>query len=220
MKGNNNKYMKKFAVKKGFTLIELLIGIVLFTIFLGIVSQSYLGIIRAQRHANDVRKMYSEVRYFVDVLSEDIRLGVIDYDCYSLDFNLNSLCDADSKGIISSGKSNVLSLIKKDGLEKVTYKFESQNIKIKRWYKDYDTQSWVEYDDEFLSLFSGNILIKKCDFAIFPSVNPYDIENYNNNSVQFQPKITLFLTVLDEEKSINEFDFQTTISSRVYTRSI
>lgn len=42
--------------REGFTLIELMISIVIFVLFLGIVSQSYISIVRTQREANEVRR--------------------------------------------------------------------------------------------------------------------------------------------------------------------
>lgn len=114
--------LRKKSNKGGFTLVELLISIMIFTIFLGIVSQSYLGIVRSQRHANEVRKMYSELRVFMNSFAEDVRLGTVDYDCYdqAQTFMLGEpLCDSEAFGSIVDGKSMVLSLVKKGELKKV-----------------------------------------------------------------------------------------------------
>lgn len=218
--------------KKGFTLIELLVSIMLFTIFLGIVSQSYLSIVRAQRQANEVRKMYSEVRVFMDTLAEDIRLSSVDYGCYEqgmmyLFVSGKAVCDAESIGTIVSGKTNVLSLLKKGGDEKVTYKIEEdlegrRRLMVKRWYFDYDTANWLSvpgYED-FRSVFSDRLEINYASFAIYPGTNPYSSLNYMDNAVQFQPKVTTFLGIGNAEGTNVDFDyqFQTTISSRVYSR--
>lgn len=213
-------------------MIELLISIMLFTVFLGIVSQSYLGIVRSQRQANEVRKMYSELRVFMDGFAEDVRLSAIDYDCYDPAQTLNvsgqSLCDTEALGQIVAGKSNVLSLIKKGGGEISTYIIEEdfetgkKRIKVKKWYLENGSWMPIPGYEDFRDVFSERIDVKYASFAIFPEVNPYGSLNYLNNAVQFQPKVTIFLNVGNPENSNIKFDyqFQTTISSRVYTRAI
>lgn len=212
-------------------MIELLISIMLFTVFLGIVSQSYLGIVRSQRQANEVRKMYSELRVFMDDFAEDVRLSAIDYDCYEQGVSIimvQALCDSEALGQVVAGKSNVLSLIKKGGLEKSAYKIEEdfetgkKRIKVKKWYSENGNWMPIPGYEEFRDVFSESIDVKYASFAIFPEVNPYSSLNYRNNAVQFQPKVTIFLNVGNAEDSNIKFDyqFQTTISSRVYTRAI
>ncbi len=231
-----NKFIKfdasKNNLKKGFTLIELLVSIMLFTVFLGIVSQSYLSIVRAQRQANEVRKMYSEVRVYMDTLAEDIRLSSIDYGCYdqkmmSLFVSGKAVCDVESTGTIVNGKTNVLSLLKKGGDEKVTYKIEkdsegNKRLMVKRWYFDYGSGNWVAVPGfkDFRNVFSNRLEINYASFAIYPEINPYSSLNYMDNAVQFQPKVTTFLSIGNAEGINVDFDyqFQTTISSRVYSR--
>jgi len=218
----------KKSSRKGFTLIELLISIVLFTIFLGLVSQSYLSIVRTQRQANEVRKMYSEVRIFMDSLAEEIRLSAIDYDCYwgNLGLENEPLCASDATGTIVNGHSSVLSLVKKSGGEKTTYKIVEEDdriiIKVKKWYLDNGIWAVVPGYQGFRNVFSEKLTINYVDFAIFPDVNPYSKLNYLDNAVQFQPKVTFFLSVKNAEGTNAKFDyqFQTTISSRVYSREI
>lgn len=223
--------MKKILRQKGgFTLIELLISIVLFTVFLSIVSQSYLSIVRSQKQANDVRKMYSELRVFMDSFAEEVRLSAIDYNCYSaetdMSFNADELCDVESRGTIAGGRTNVLSLVKKGGGEKTTYLIEegvdegTVRIKIKKWYGTAGG-GWAVipgYED-FRDVFSERILLKYASFAVFPDVNPYSSQHYADNAAQFQPKVTLFLNARNEAGDF-DYQFQTSISSRVYTKEI
>ncbi len=230
----NHKQTGNKHHKGGFTLIELLISILIFTIFLGIVSQSYLSIVRSQRQANEVRKMYSELRVFMDAFAEDVRLGAVDYNCYDPINNMSltgePLCDAEALGQIVSGKSNVLSLVRKGGGEKTSYKIVEDDLtgkkrlKMKKWYKDYLTNGWqvIPGYEDFRDVFSERIEVAHASFAIFPGVNPYSSFYYTDNAVQFQPKVTLFLNVKNPDDSDINFDyqFQTTISSRVYSREI
>jgi len=229
-----NRLRKNRKQRKGFTLIELLISIVLFTIFLGLVSQSYVSIVRAQRQANEVRKLYSDVRVFMDVLAEDIRLSSIDYNCYTVSFfdtGLDDICDSEVRSQITAGESDTLALLKKGGVERTAYKvFTDINtgekiLKVKRWFKDKPTDfAWkpVAGYEDFLPVFSEKMVVDHVSFAILPEVDPYSSEYYTDNAVQFQPKVTTFLSVRSAEVANVDFDyqFQTTISSRVYSREI
>ncbi len=220
MKKNSQKY-RSF---KGFTLIELLISLAIFIVFIGIVSTTYVSIVRSQRQANDVRKVYSDVRNFVDMVTTEVRLGTIDYDCYS-QADL-SVCSDGVMGSIQSGRSHYLALIRKDGLEKTTFFYDSEAKTVKMEKKIKNAAGWMTapgYEEGFQPVFSSVVGIESLSFAISPDVNPYAKEHYAQNEKQFQPKVTLFMTVKSNQKSPpSEFrlNFQTTISSRVYSRSV
>lgn len=212
--------MKKIGTKKGFTLIELMISIVIFVIFLGLVSNSYVSIVRAQKNANQVRKIYSEIRTFTDMLAEEVRLGAIDYDCYDSQFKSATLCAPGVADSMLHGRSTYLALIRKGGQQKIVfkYKYEDKDKKIYVAKLKKVSGAWSEYEE----LVSDNLKVTHLSFAIFPDENPYLRENYNNTSKQFQPKVTVFMTVknaLNPDSQFN-FNYQTTISSRVYSRAI
>jgi prepilin-type N-terminal cleavage/methylation domain-containing protein len=227
------KIFDKKRASKGFTLIELLISIVLFMMFLGIVSQSYLSIVRSQRQANEVRKMYSDVRGFMDFMSEEIRLSAVDYGCYpgmnygqmlklAEDFSANDKYCGGSLPTIVNGVTSDLILLKKGGQEKVIVKWDDVLGKVKMSkYRKTDFGSFEPTPGyENVELFSDRLKVGRLDFAVFPNVNPY--ENVRDNAVQFQPKVTIFLSVENAE-GVNtpfKFDFQTSISSRVYSKKV
>lgn len=73
--------MKIFKKQKGFTLIELLVTITIFVAFLAVVTNSYLSIFRAQKNANDLRRAYSDLRNFIDLVNDEMRSGTLDYAC-------------------------------------------------------------------------------------------------------------------------------------------
>ena len=126
----------KNSRKKGFTLIELVVSLSIFMVFLGIVSTSYLSIIHAQREANSIRKMYSEVRNFMEMLAQDARLGTLDYDCYEHfsdveNIPLDEQCPADilnkninGVAVSADGTSPFLVLVNKEKTEKTVYWFD------------------------------------------------------------------------------------------------
>lgn len=229
--------IKRFSTtRKGFTLIELLVSIAIFVVFLGVVSMSYIGIVRSQRQANEVRKMYSDVRTFTESLSEDMRLGTIDYDCYpdpatSTTANCPPFSAQISTSSSEAQQSPYLSIVNKDRTEKIIYWFDKDNGKVKVIrYKNINTDDSIDipqwsveegYPPESVALLSDMVKVRNLTFSVNPPVNPYSSANYAKNQYQFQPKVTLTLSVENANKNIPPFhmDFQTTLSSRVYSRA-
>lgn len=211
---------------KGFTLIELLISLGIFIIFLGISSTSYISIVRAQRQANETRKMYSDVRNVVDFLAEEIRLSSIDYSYYAGKVDINGgivVSCADGVGTLQQGRVHYLPLIKKDGLERTFFCYDkkSKKLTVQKWIRN--QAGWIPasgYDGNFLDIVSKNVEITSLAFVVFPDVNPYAADGYALNEKQFQPHVTIFMSVQNSNNINSQFrlDFQTTISSRVYSR--
>lgn len=228
--------------KRAFTLIELLVSIAIFVVFLGVVSVSYIGIVRSQRQANEVRKMYSDVRTFIESLAEDMRLGTIDYDCYKDGLAPvpagpvpPSTCDFNAI-VDSSDPTRYLAIVNKDQTQRVAYWFDKDHgqLKVKRYQRADTVDTWAEApgymaggndagvdpNNGSRTLLSNMVTVKNLTFLVNPPVNPYSSENYDKNQYQFQPKVTLSLTVENADKTVPPFhlDFQTTLSSRVYSR--
>ena len=230
---------------RGFTLIELIISIAVFTIFLTVVSTAYINIVRSQRQANEVRKMYSEVRSFAETLAEDMRLGTIDYDCYKSDLPTPDLfrnnCPfstiIDPQSSVANA-SPYLAIVNKDHTLKTVFWFDKANgqLKVKKYQhngaqdnidaaqwpeaKGYSSQDTGADDSGSQSLLSKALNVSNLTFSVNPPVNPYSADHYQKNQFQFQPKVTLTLSVENAQKNQAPFhlDFQTTLSSRVYTR--
>jgi len=240
--------MIKSRIKKGFTLIELLVSIAIFVVFLSVVSVSYISIVRSQRQANEVRKMYSDIRGFVETLSEDMRLGTIDYDCYKTGFGapgdgatnpcpFSTILDPQSS---TADVSPYLAIVNKDQTQKVVYWFDQDKgqLKVKRYQRlggtdAVDIAQWSDVPgyasgDEGADpntgsriLLSDLVKVKNLTFAVNPPVNPYASANYDKNQYQFQPKVTMSITIENAKPNVPPFhlDFQTTLSSRVYSRA-
>jgi len=209
--------------RKGFTLIELLVSMVVFILIMGIVGSSFTSIVRAQKDTNEIRKMYSDVLGFVDTFSEEARLGSIDYPCY---VSAVSISDNECPMILDpivNGRSNYLALLRQDGLEKTIFKYDSQAKKISMVkFEKTDGGGWKYasgYTD-FRDVTGDAVSVDKLSFVINPDVDPYAQANYGINKKQFQPEVTVFMSVKDANLSKSDFsmDFQTTISSRVYSR--
>lgn len=172
---NYKLFINKDQRKNGFTLVELLVSIAVFVVFLGMVSTSYIAIIRAHRSANDVRKMYSQVRDFVQFLNEEVRLGSIDYDCYE-HLQADSCVVQDVANSLQNGRSPYLALIRKDGLQKTIFYFDKERGKVAVQQFDKVNSNWVPevgYNEGFRDLFADDVQVMSATFAIFPVVNPY-----------------------------------------------
>jgi prepilin-type N-terminal cleavage/methylation domain-containing protein len=63
-----------------------------------------------------------------------------------------------------------------------------------------------------VNLNSERIVIKEFKIYISPGKDPYNFENAYDNRVQFQPKVTVYA-------DFENFDMQTTVSSKVYNES-
>jgi prepilin-type N-terminal cleavage/methylation domain-containing protein len=222
------KRMEKSGKRRqGFTLIELMVSMVIFVIFMGIVASSYVDIIRAQKETNEIRKMYAEVRGFVDMLSQEAKLGTIDYACYE---GTGDYCPVRDLARIAAGSGMTadLALVRKDGLQKTIFRFSrdrlnSANNKIQ--VAKYEKRTGGTWDyapgyNGFRDIMGDLVKVEKLSFAINPDSDPYARENYAKSSKQFQPKITVYLTAKNKVSARSGFsiDFQTTISSRVYSR--
>ncbi len=214
----------KRKMRKGFTLIELLVSIVIFVIFMGIVSSSYVNIVRAQKDANEIRRMYSEVRNFVDSLSAEAKLGTIDYGCYGGTIDVYSTVCPQMLQVIINGRTTDLALVRKDGLEKTIFRYDPDLKKVQVVkYEPSPGGAWAlaaGYDG-FRDIMGDSVKVDKLSFAISPDVNPYSQENAYKSEKQFQPEVTVYMSVSNGENIKSQFslDFQTTISSRVYSRS-
>jgi prepilin-type N-terminal cleavage/methylation domain-containing protein len=215
--------MTKQKTKKGFTLIELLIAMSIFMIFLTVATGAYISIIRTQREQNETRKMYSEVRDFVDFLNQEVRNGKIDYECYA---NITTVegevkvkpdrCD--NSLFINSG--NNLMLISKDGLQSLIVKFEEvdnaneSSVKLTKY--QYEMNSWlVDPDVNNKESFFQNLKVENLNFKIYPTKDPNELQGDLSN--QFQPSVLVDLRVKSKDESSNfTLDFQTLIGTRTY----
>lgn len=169
----------------------------------------------------------------MDNFAQEVRLSSVDYNCYEGFQSVTELsapyCE-NSDGKIVSGETPILALLKRGGLEKTFFRIEydpdqERNLlQMKKVYRENERSAWTAvpgYED-FRDVFSEKLNVNFASFAVFPEKNPYSSLNYTNNAVQFQPKVTLFLSLSSAKGTNVDFDyqFQTTVSSRVYSREI
>ncbi|MFH1284574.1 MAG: type II secretion system protein [Candidatus Peregrinibacteria bacterium] len=192
--------------RRGFTLIELLIAMSIFITFVGVLIGSYTSIVQSQREANNYRMMYSEARRVFDKLTAEIRSGEIYYP-------------GQSGGLRYAGSSDRLDLVSMDGDRVVSFVYDSESGRILFLEKIVaDTTGY------FLNsgMSSGGANVSEFSVFVSPAGDPYAEENIYADSLQFQPKVTVYAEF--EGKKLNSgdpymIDMQTTVSSRLYTAS-
>ncbi|MBU2524069.1 type II secretion system GspH family protein [Patescibacteria group bacterium] len=91
-------------LKKGFTLVEMLISILVFVIFLTATSGSYLSLARSIYNANQERKVYSAAQDIINLITLEVKKGVVDYDCYEAEAILKMRIDA---GLVNDNAANL-----------------------------------------------------------------------------------------------------------------
>jgi len=183
--------MKIKATAPAFTLVEMIIAITVFTIFIGFAISAYLSFHRADQEALVQRSLTMEAGTVMDTLTQDIKANKIDYTAYAANECTNSLC-----------------LISADGTSTTVYAWDST------------TQALTVQKDggELLPLTSEQVYLNAASFTVFPTADPYDPANVSDDSVQFQPLVTLDL-IFAAEGSVREevtVQLKTSVSSRFY----
>ncbi len=82
---------QKLGNRKGFTLMELLVAIGIFVTFLGVVTSSYVSIVRGHESTNERRKMIADVRYFIDFVTDELRDGTVEYKGYCVSSGITAI---------------------------------------------------------------------------------------------------------------------------------
>ncbi len=186
----------QFKEKQGFTLVEMLIAMTVFLIFIGVVMNSYFGIVRSMHEANEYRIMYAEARHVFDRLSDEIRnSAIIYYEAVSYQSGIDKL-----------------RLMATDGSYQKTFEYDGENLVL----------SDGEFESEPYQLNSDEVKISDLKFYVSPAKDPYNPQNTAASNLQFQPKVTITATFVRElsGNKTYSFELQTTVSSRFYSQSI
>ncbi|MBU1445652.1 prepilin-type N-terminal cleavage/methylation domain-containing protein [Patescibacteria group bacterium] len=234
---------KKFKKQKGFTLIEVLVALTIFTIFITVISSTYIDIARSQRDTNLIKEIYSETRYLFGIITDEAKSKTIDYGCPAnrtiVDDESSSLINV----VLSSNSCNelntmprerFLALISYDGIERVIFKIEDKadsgdelgmnKIKDIFMYKEkFNGQSWESeagYESGYQQIELKSMQINGFVFDVTPLIDPFNPDNVGCGPVQFQPSVSIYANVIGSNEAAGNFNFnlQTSISSRAYNQ--
>ncbi len=192
--------MKNKNLKRGFTLVEVLVSMAIFVSFTGILINSYSGLVRAQRDANEYRILYSEARQVFDEITSEVKDKAIYY---------KSVTGAYA---YQSQPMDSLVLLSKDGSDSSYFSFSPDDGKI--YFRSGNF-------GDLISLNSNEVTVSKFDLYVSPVGDPYETVHVSNDALQFQPQVTILVVF---EKTMNNGEIfkvplRTTISSRMYTES-
>lgn len=201
-------------------MLEMLLAVTVFVIFLTATTGSYLSLARAIGDANQERKVYSAAQELIKFLAEEARDFQFDYDCYRAD-------SGDCKDFVLKGESDFvlknrlgdrrfLVKLADDGGLLVRKRVRDPRQDRRELWTDAEgyNGNWASY-----SLPEG-VKIAVLRFRLTPAENPFTAENGLRTEFQFQPQISVFLTLKSPLQRDPAFVFpvQTTISSRIYDK--
>lgn len=200
-------------MRRGFTLIELIISITIFTLFIGVAGTSYVYVARSLRAANALRNTISEARGFLNTMVHDIRSHAIDYDCLATD------CVSYFQG---GQRQQLLPMVNREQTERVLYRFSHDRAEVCRQKKTISSTAGVSASIwepcGFQTIEMPSFSISNLQFLVTPALDPFDSAHATDDSVQFQPSVTVLLSgqQIPSRPTDAPLDFQTTISSRLY----
>lgn len=193
---------------KGFTLVELMIAMAIFVIFLMVLINAYVGVVRSFKETNDYRVLYSEARYAFDRMIDEVRDSVFYYP---------------PQGTCSIAFQNDrLKLLSKDGKEVKVFEVDDVNegLILKEYFSD-TLEAYVS-SEKIVALTGGEVKVSAFEVRVDPQADPYRAENVQYDKIQFQPRVYMKATFEKELRSGKTYQvvLETTVSSRYYGPSI
>lgn len=190
MRGKIISYKKT----SGFTLVEMLVTMSIFITALTILSAIFLLTNKSQRKTQALQEVQTDARYAMEVLSQQVRRGNIDYDYYG--------------GSIDSNPQTILAL-RDPSNNQILFRFDAGSRGRLQISQD-GGGIWTDITPQNLSL-------QSLYFYLSPSANPFANQPLNNQ----QPLVTINLaskSVTVDGQDIATTYLQTTVSSRQYSR--
>ena len=179
-------FRKKYNFK-AFTIMEMIVATAIFSVIMTMYLGIFISTFRANGKIVAKQKVQNEVRYIIDTISKEIRLGTVNYDYYS---------DA------VSNPESVLAL--KDISENHIY-FNNNNGILKIKYSENDI--WHD-------LSTSNIYIEDLKFYISPINDPFN--QMESIKAQPLVTLFMKIKYNDESSNDGIMIIQTSISSRQY----
>ena len=205
----------------GFTFIEMLLVLFIFVILVITASDIFNRTQRTQARATGLQRLQDDMRYVVTKITNDIRTGGVDYDCYKRPDNSLGYCNVE---IFANG--NTILALKDARNRKRAYRISSavganecadDASKPCLLISDNDGQTWQSMTSKSVRLDAA-----KSMFFIRPDKNPFYLDPATNAYLSNeQPRVHIRLELLSDVRGVSEsarLPLQTTVVSREYKR--
>lgn len=202
--------------KKAFTMVELLVAMSIFMVFVALSAGSYIGLMKANRLASETQRTYRDVRHVFDTIADEVHNNQIDYNCFVQG-------NGDPDCIQNELTPSVIGFTSSDGqyLYRRLYSFDNgtKTITVKTQRKSPNEINWP-ISSVAEPLTSAQTKFSDVSFSVFPLRNPYDSENVEDATVQWQPSLTISIKKEGTTPGTVQ-EYRTTFSSRSYgTKSL
>ena len=206
-----------FIKKRGFTLVEILVSIAVFALAVLSVVRVYAVFSNNQNRTRAAQVTLNNSRYALGTMIREIRNGTI----YDFSPATSGICQS----MLGADYPNCLIVQREDG-RLLAYTNNAHGDLLAVYLncnQDYSFCSWSGeiYEDTSFARMLGpdvnNIRVDDLNFLIKPEASPFTGANPPNR----QPQVTISMKVINTgSKSIEQvsYNFQTTISSRLYKR--
>lgn len=186
----------------GFTLIELLVAMVIGSMVMIMLMQSYWVMMQTHFRIEASREMQREMRFGMNRLTDKIRANALDYDAYDSLGDCNSVTKESATKICLTGRDengDIVSFVIEKSGEELTFQRTTSGI--------------PPVTTVAQPLFSDRFKVVDAQFRSTPADNPFDYDLAS----QMQPKTTIFIELESRRDSSVKLSVQTTVSSRVYS---
>jgi prepilin-type N-terminal cleavage/methylation domain-containing protein len=186
------RYMKNKKQRKGFSLMEMIVATALFLAVTTVSIGIFLSVTRANTKISAMQKVENEIRYIVEMISKEVRLGTIYYDYYDIVYSGNF-----------ENPAPILALM--DNADNISY-FALNGGIVQMSLDGFD---WSD-------LSTDSVVVDSLDFYLLPDSDPFS----QDSTIIKQPMVTLFLEAHYNKgnSSDGQIRIQTTIGSRQYKK--
>jgi len=184
--------------KNGFTLVEMLITVSIFAIAFIAIGAIVIGFSSAQSNASESQRLLNEGNFLLEAIAREIRMSAIDYSCgLDLATTHDYIC-------LRSSDTGSIHIRFRQVTSPSTLEICSDSDSLPCT----DTADWTVLNPDFLR-------INNVAFYTFPTENPLAFDAHPDQI--YQP-VTLILMEIETGggKRLQQFQLQTTVSSRIY----
>lgn len=237
---HRNKY------RNGFTLIEMIIAISIFSLTVLVATNIYVLVNNTQRKTLAAQKVMGDIRYIFEAMSQEVRLGKIDYAYYQDPNGDGNYADAIDLHPQAASHPTVLALTNQVN-QKVFYRYSGTGIQYCELVAAGDCD--LAIGPGWQNVTPAGVEVQNLEFAISPSADPFterdpvscsvggnsdcqaagelsyrcgagSVCRYFSDGNNFQPKVLITMRSRAASATIAEqsrITMQTTVSTRQIT---